>query len=115
MATLEVTGFSTLEVDLSTEDDVRRDFIRTSESKSSKHMGILSDTQIEKLVKIEPFEKAGKRLGKISYGVTSYGYDVRVGTAFKVFTNVNSWIVDPKAFDPKSFVDVDAGHTGFIL
>lgn len=78
-------------------------------------MGILSDTQIEKFVKIEPFEKAGKRQGKISYGVTSYGYDVRVGTAFKVFTNVNSSIVDPKAFDPKSFVDVDAGKDGYIL
>ncbi len=78
-------------------------------------MGILSDTQIEKQVTIEPFEKAGKRAGKISYGVTSYGYDVRVGTAFKVFTNVNSSIVDPKAFDPKSFVDLDASETGFIL
>jgi dCTP deaminase len=78
-------------------------------------MGILSDHQIEKLVKIEPFEKSAKRAGAISYGVTSYGYDVRVGTAFKIFTNVNSSIVDPKRFDPKSFVDSDATAAGYIL
>ena len=47
-------------------------------------MGILSDNQIEQLVTIEPFEKAAKRLGKVSYGVTSYGYDVRVGTPFRL-------------------------------
>ncbi len=78
-------------------------------------MGILSDHQIEKLVRIEPFDKGEKRPKTISYGVTSYGYDVRVGTQFKIFTNVNSSIVDPKAFDPQSFVDVDATAKGFIL
>ncbi len=82
-------------------------------------MGILSDNQIERDVKIVPFEKNAKRPGTISYGVTSYGYDVRVGTHFKIFTNVNSSIVDPKNFDPKSFVDVHAdireGGPGYIL
>ena len=78
-------------------------------------MGILSDRQIEKTIRIEPFQKAAKRTGAISYGVTSYGYDVRVGTHFKIFTNVNSSIVDPKNFDPKSFVDSHAVPDGFIL
>jgi len=78
-------------------------------------MGILSDHQIEKQVKIEPFDKGAKRDKTISYGVTSYGYDVRVGTRFKVFTNVNSAIVDPKNFDPRSFVDVDGAKEGYIL
>lgn len=78
-------------------------------------MGILSDTQIEQLVRIEPFEKARKRPGTISYGVSSYGYDVRVGSQFKIFTDVNSAIVDPKAFSARSFIDVDAGEEGFVL
>ena len=78
-------------------------------------MGILSDIQIERLVTIKPFEKGGKRAHTISYGVTSYGYDVRVGTQFKIFTNVNCSIVDPKQFDPKGFVDVDAATEGYIL
>src|SRR6201996_3462620 len=78
-------------------------------------MGILSDNQIERDVKIVPFEKMAKRAGAISYGVTSYGYDVRVGTHFKIFTNVNSSIVDPKQFDPKSFVDSHAEENGQIL
>jgi dCTP deaminase len=78
-------------------------------------MGILADNQIERLVTIRPFEKAAKRPGTISFGVTSYGYDVRVGTHFKIFTNVNSSIVDPKSFDPSSFVDADASQKGYIL
>ena len=49
-------------------------------------MGVLCDSQIRELVRIEPFEEAIKRPGKISYGVSSYGYDVRVGTSFKIFT-----------------------------
>jgi dCTP deaminase len=78
-------------------------------------MGILSDRQIEKLVRITPFEKGAKRPGTVSFGVTSYGYDVRVGTHFKIFTNVNSSIVDPKKFDPRSFVDINAEQNGYIL
>jgi dCTP deaminase len=57
---------------------------------------------------IEPFESSQVRTGVISYGVSSYGYDVRVGDEFKVFTNVYNTVVDPKAFDPKSFVDIQA-------
>lgn len=54
---------------------------------------------------IEPFEERQVRDGVISYGVSSYGYDVRVADEFKIFTNVFSTVVDPKGFDPKSFVD----------
>lgn len=52
-------------------------------------MGVLCDSQIRELVSIEPFEENVKRAGRISYGVSSYGYDVRVGTAFKIFTSVS--------------------------
>lgn len=54
---------------------------------------------------IEPF--AFGSTGVISYGVSSYGYDVRVGNRFKVFTNIYSTVVDPKNFDPRCFVDVE--------
>ncbi len=57
---------------------------------------------------IEPFVDSQVRSGVISYGVSSYGYDVRVGDEFKVFTNVFNTVVDPKNFDPKSFVDIRA-------
>lgn len=54
---------------------------------------------------IEPFESSQVRDGVISYGVSSYGYDMRVAPEFRIFTNVLNSIVDPKAFDPKSFVE----------
>ena len=54
---------------------------------------------------IEPFTDRQVREGVISYGVSSYGYDIRVADEFRIFTNVNSTIVDPKRFDPKSFVE----------
>ena len=57
---------------------------------------------------IEPFVDDQVRTGVISYGLSSYGYDVRVGDEFKVFTNVFNTVVDPKNFDPKSFVDIKA-------
>src|SRR4051794_26154872 len=57
---------------------------------------------------IEPFVEEQMRAGVISFGVSSYGYDVRVGDEFKVFTNVFNTVVDPKNFDPKSFVDIKA-------
>jgi dCTP deaminase len=56
---------------------------------------------------IEPYEDRQVRDGVISYGVSSYGYDMRVATEFKIFTNVLSSIVDPKNFDPKSFVEFE--------
>ena len=60
---------------------------------------------------IEPFEAGQVRAGAdgnrlISYGTSSYGYDVRCSNEFKVFTNINSATVDPKGFDQASFVDV---------
>lgn len=54
---------------------------------------------------INPFESSQVRSGVISYGVSSYGYDIRVADEFKIFTNVHSAVVDPKAFDPRSMVD----------
>lgn len=57
---------------------------------------------------IEPFESGQVRGGNISYGVSSYGYDIRVAPEFKVFTNVHNLIVDPKDFDDRSFVDINA-------
>ncbi len=62
---------------------------------------------------IEPFEPGQVRYAEngnkvISYGTSSYGYDVRCADEFKIFTNINSAIVDPKAFDPNSFVDLQS-------
>ena len=57
---------------------------------------------------IEPFVDEQMRAGVISYGVSSYGYDIRVADEFKVFTNVYNTVVDPKGFDPRSFVDIKA-------
>ena len=54
---------------------------------------------------IEPYEENQVRQGVISYGVSSYGYDIRVADEFKIFTNVNSTIVDPKRMGPASMVD----------
>jgi len=56
---------------------------------------------------ITPFEEAQVREGVISYGVSSYGYDIRVADEFRIFTNVNTSVVDPKAFDPRSLVEVE--------
>ena len=80
-------------------------------------MSIKSDKWIQKMSEkhsmIYPFSKNQIRLDEngnklISYGVSSYGYDVRCSNEFKVFTNIHSAIVDPKLFDEKSFVDIDS-------
>jgi dCTP deaminase len=57
---------------------------------------------------INPFSEKQVREGVVSYGLSSYGYDLRVADEFKVFTNVNSAIIDPKGFDEKSFVTIRA-------
>jgi dCTP deaminase len=57
---------------------------------------------------IEPFSEKQVREGVVSYGLSSYGYDLRVSDEFKIFTNVNSAVIDPKAFDERSFVSVRA-------
>ncbi|NTW00316.1 MAG: dCTP deaminase [Oscillochloris sp.] len=59
---------------------------------------------------IEPFVDVQVREGIISYGLTSYGYDMRVTNQFKVFTNVFNVLVDPKHFNPRSFVDIESDH-----
>jgi dCTP deaminase len=70
-------------------------------------VSVLPDWQIQRDIKIEPFADGAQRPGAISYGVTSYGYDVRVSRRFKVFTNARCAVVDPKNFDPASFVDME--------
>lgn len=57
---------------------------------------------------IAPFSEKQVREGVISYGLSSYGYDLRVSDEFKIFTNVNSTVIDPKAFDERSFVTMKA-------
>ena len=73
-------------------------------------MGLLPDWQIKRDVKIVPFAEESLRHGVISYGVSSYGYDVRVGRNFKVFTNVYGALIDPKNFSPNAFVDIEGDH-----
>ena len=70
-------------------------------------MSVLSDREIRDQIVIKPMADGQTRPGVVSYGVSSYGYDARVGRHFKVFTNVHSAIVDPKEFSPQSFVDVE--------
>jgi dCTP deaminase len=74
-------------------------------------MSIQSDRWITRMAlehrMIEPFEGRQVRSGVISYGVSSYGYDMRVAREFRIFTNVLNSIVDPKNFDPKSFVEFE--------
>ena len=71
-------------------------------------MTVLSDRWIKKMSKtkgmIKPFVAKQNRKGKVSFGLSSYGYDARVSNEFKIFTNVNSGIVDPKVFKKDSFV-----------
>jgi dCTP deaminase len=75
-------------------------------------MSIKSDRWIKRMAlehrMIEPFVEAQVRQGVVSYGLSSYGYDIRVADEFKVFTNINSTVIDPKHFDPRSFVDIKA-------
>jgi dCTP deaminase len=80
-------------------------------------MSIKADRWIKEMAlnhgMITPFEEKQKRDNVISYGVSSYGYDVRIADEFKIFTNVFNSVVDPKHFDPKSFVDF-RGEVCFI-
>jgi len=79
-------------------------------------MGVLCDTQIRELVGIEPFEEAKKRTDTVSYGVSSYGYDVRVGPVFKIFTPTprtgGVCVVDPKRFTDELMITVDTREQG---
>jgi dCTP deaminase len=75
-------------------------------------MAIKPDTWIKRMAlehgMIEPFVENQTNTGVVSYGVSSYGYDIRVADEFKVFTNIYNTVVDPKSFDLKSFVDIKA-------
>ncbi len=81
-------------------------------------MTIKSDKWIREMAQkhgmIEPFEPEQVKINNgnkvISYGTSSYGYDIRCANEFKIFTNINSTIVDPKNFNPKNFVEVDAEY-----
>jgi dCTP deaminase len=72
-------------------------------------MSIKPDKWITRMVKeygmIEPYADAQVSNNAVSFGVSSYGYDIRIADEFKIFTNINSTVVDPKNFDPRSFVD----------
>lgn len=75
---------------------------------------IKSDKWIKKMAKekemIKPFVETQIRENVISYGLSSYGYDIRITDEFRVFTNINSTIIDPKKFDEKCFVDFKADN-----
>lgn len=79
-------------------------------------MPILADWQIREQVRIEPFEPAIKRPGRISFGVSSYGYDIRVGTRFRIFSPTTRTgdiaVVDPKRFTDEMMVEVDVSIDG---
>ncbi len=72
-------------------------------------MGVKPDSWIRQMAQekgmITPFVDGQVREGVISYGLSSYGYDIRVSDEFKIFTNVHSAVVDPKHFNPDSFID----------
>jgi dCTP deaminase len=72
-------------------------------------MSIKPDHWIRKMAleheMIEPFEEGLVSKGIVSYGLSSYGYDIRIADEFKILTNINTSVVDPKSFDPNSFVD----------
>ncbi len=77
-------------------------------------MSIKSDKWIKEMAlkhkMIEPFVEEQIKKGVISYGLSSYGYDIRVDNEFKIFTNINHVVVDPKNFDEKSFVTVKGDY-----
>lgn len=81
-------------------------------------MGLKSDKWIREMGQkgmIEPF--CEKQIGKnvVSYGLSSYGYDIRVGSEFMIFTNIGATLVDPKSFDEKNVIEVDATKSGYCL
>lgn len=72
-------------------------------------MPVMSDAWIKEHNSsiISPFVERKEKKGVISYGLSSYGYDARVGNKFKIFTNIFSSVVDPKSFDNKNFIDIE--------
>jgi dCTP deaminase len=86
--------------------------VAASATRGITGMSIKSDRWIRKMAQqhdmINPFTEKQVRTGVISYGLSSYGYDLRVSDEFKIFTNVNNAMVDPKHFDEKSFVSIQS-------
>ena len=87
-------------------------------------MSIKSDRWIRRMAEqhgmIEPFEPGQVRTAAdghriVSYGTSSYGYDIRCAPEFKVFTNIHSTVVDPKHFDEKSFVDINSSGVRLMV
>ena len=80
-------------------------------------MGIMPDSWIKKMAierkMIDPFVENQVKKNVLSYGLSSYGYDARVSSSFKIFTNVNSATVDPKDFSESSFVDRDVDSVSY--
>jgi dCTP deaminase len=84
--------------------------VTTPEVQATKGMSVKSDRWIRRMAldhdMINPFSEKQVGAGVISYGLSSYGYDLRVADEFKIFTNINSTVVDPKQFDERSFITV---------
>ena len=82
----------------------------TTAVQATKGMSVKSDRWIRRMAlehdMINPFSEKQVGAGVISYGLSSYGYDLRVADEFKIFTNINSTVVDPKQFDERSFITV---------
>ena len=85
--------------------------VRAAPPPFPEHVSIKNDRWITEMATkhgmIEPFESSQQREGVVSYGVSAYGYDMRVAPEYRIFTNVLSSVVDPKHFDPKSFVEYE--------
>jgi dCTP deaminase len=86
--------------------------VRTKSRVPSNFMSIKSDRWIRRMAQerdmINPFAEKQVGAGVISYGLSSYGYDLRVADEFKIFTNINATVVDPKNFDERSFVTIQS-------
>jgi dCTP deaminase len=84
--------------------------VTSGDPATGQHGRILVDWEVREYAQkhrmIEPFEDHLVRQGVISYGLSSMGYDIRVADEFKIFTNINTTVVDPKRFDSRSFIDV---------
>lgn len=82
-------------------------------------MGLKSDNWIKEMSlkyrMIEPFADKQVKKGIVSYGVSSYGYDIRVGNEFMIFTNIGATLVDPKCFDERNVVEIRTEENGFCL
>src|SRR4029450_12376821 len=85
---------------------------RADRTRETPRMAIKADRWIKRMAlehgMIEPFVESQMRENVVSFGLSSYGYDIRVADEYKVFTNVFSTVIDPKKFDPRSFVDIKA-------